>query len=126
MSKPNTSQGSDAGGRDKYGMTAEDWRRLDAKTDEEIAADVASDPDAAPIQTPEQLGRMRRVSFAKHVRQKLAMSREDFAASYGIPLETLNAWERHEVMPSAVEEVYLRLIEREPEAAKVALPVAAK
>ena len=66
------------------------------------------------------------MSFAKHVRQKLAMSREDFAASYGIPLETLNAWERHEVMPSAVEEVYLRLIEREPEAAKVALPVAAK
>ncbi len=108
-------------------MTAEDWAALDAKTDEEIAADVASDPDAAPIQTPEQLRRFRRVSYAKHVRQKIGMSREEFAAAYGIPLDTLNAWERHEAKPTAVEDAYLKLIERQPETARVqAVPVAAK
>ena len=38
----------DRGGeRDKHGMTAADWKAFDAKTDEEIAADVAADPDAA-------------------------------------------------------------------------------
>lgn len=107
-------------------MTAADWNRLEELTDDEIAAAVASDPDAAPIQTPEQLERFQRVSFAKHVRQKLAMSRKDFATAYGIPLDTLNAWEKHEAKPTAVEEAYLKLIEREPELAKAAMPVAAK
>jgi putative transcriptional regulator len=107
-------------------MTEDNWRRLDSKTDVEIAADAASDPDSAPMQTPEQLAKMRRVSLVKHVRQKLGMSRENFAASYGIPLEALNAWERHEAKPTLVEEAYLRLILREPERAKPTAPVAAK
>ena len=46
------------------------------------------------------------------------MSREEFAAAYGIPLETLVAWERHRAEPSEVELAYLRLIEREPEMAR--------
>ncbi len=107
-------------------MTTEEWAAFDAKTDEDTAADVASDPDAAPIQSEEQLKRFRRVSFAKHVRLKLAMSREAFAAAYGIPLDTLKAWERHEAKPTSVEEVYLRLIERQPEQAKMHVQVAAK
>lgn len=37
-----------------------DWGRLDAMTDEEVAAAARSDPDAQPL-TPEQLARMRRV-----------------------------------------------------------------
>ena len=130
MSKPTTSKpAADAAAYPADGkMTPEDWRRLDELTDEDIAAAVASDPDAAPIQTPEQLRRFRRVSFAKHVRQKLHMSREGFAEAYGIPLDTLNAWERHEAKPTPVEEAYLKLIEREPEVAKVtpAALVAAK
>lgn len=125
MSKQVTLPDTKVASRDQYGMTADDWRRFDAKTDEEIAADVASDPDSAPIQTPEQLARMRRVSLAKHVRHKLAMSREAFAAGYGIPLDTLNAWERHQAKPTPAEEAYLRLIEREPERAQLTPPLAA-
>ena len=53
------------------------------------------------------------------VRHKLHMGRETFAAAYGIPLETLRAWERHQVEPTEVELAYLRLIEREPEMAKM-------
>ena len=128
MSKPTTSKpvAEDRPYPADGKMTPEDWRRFEELTDEEIAAAVASDPDAAPIQTPEQLSRFRRVSLAKHVRQKMGMSREMFAENYGIPLDTLNAWERHEAKPTPVEEVYLKLIGREPELAKVAMPVAAK
>ena len=70
------------------------------------------------MSTPDRPTRARRLALAKLVRQKLRKSREIFAENYGIPLETLNAWERHEAKPTPVEEAYLKLIEREPEAAK--------
>ena len=109
--------------RDKYGMTAEDWRRLEARTDEEITAAALADPDNPPL-TDEQLAQFRRPALAFNVRRKLHMGRETFAAAYGIPLETLRAWERHQLEPTEVEIAYLRLIEREPEIARapVAIP----
>jgi putative transcriptional regulator len=119
MSNADTSQDSKRQVLDQYGMTPDDWKRLDAKTDEEIAVEAASDPDCPPPMTPEQLSRMRQVSLAKLVRQKLRLSPEHFAETYGIPLETLKAWERHEAEPSPVEEAYLRLIEREPDRAQL-------
>ena len=39
--------------RDKYGMTAEDWRRLDALTDAEIIAAALADPDNPPLSDKE-------------------------------------------------------------------------
>jgi putative transcriptional regulator len=110
--------------RDKYGMTAEDWRRLDALTDEEITAAALKDPDNPPL-TDEQLARFRRPALAKRIRHKLHMGRETFATAYGIPLETLVAWERHKVEPTEVELAYLRLIEREPEMSKIQIAVPA-
>ena len=85
--------------RDSYGMTAEDWRRLDEMTDEEITAAALADPDNPPL-TEEQLAQFRRPSLAMKVRRALRMSREAFAAAYGIPLETLQAWERHQAEPT--------------------------
>ncbi len=119
MSKKSTS----AKKRDRYGMTAEDWRRLDALTDEEITAAALADPDNPPL-SDEQLAQFRRPALSMNVRLKLRMGRETFAAAYGIPLETLRAWERHQVEPTDVELAYLRLIEREPEIARapVAIP----
>ena len=105
--------------RDTYGMMPEDWRRLDAMTDEEITAAALADPDAQPL-TPEQLEAMRRRRpLCKVVRNKLCMTRQRFSESYGIPLDTLRAWERHEAEPTEVELAYLRLIERQPELAKL-------
>jgi putative transcriptional regulator len=101
-----------------YGMTAEQWRRLDALTDEEITAAALRDPDNPPL-TDEQLAQFRRPALAMKVRLELRMGREEFAAAYAIPLETLVAWERHRAEPSEVELAYLRLIEREPDIAKV-------
>jgi putative transcriptional regulator len=110
--------------RDKYGMTAEDWRRLDALTDEEITAAALKDPDNPPL-TDAQLTEFRRPALSFTVRRKLHMSRETFAAAYGIPLETMVAWERHRAEPSEVELAYLRLIEREPEMTKLQVAVPA-
>lgn len=108
--------------RDQYGMTAEDRRRLAAMTDEEITVAALADPDNPPL-TDEQLARFRRPALVKRIRHKLHMGRETFAAAYGIPLETLRAWERHEVQPTEVELAYLRLIEREPEMTRMPAPV---
>ena len=120
MSKKSTSVEK----RDKYGMTPEDWRRLDALTDEEITAAALKDPDNPPL-TDEQLAQFRRPALSMKVRLKLHMGRESFSAAYGIPLETLRAWERHQVEPTEVELAYLRLIEREPEMAKLQVAVPA-
>ncbi|HEY1246658.1 MAG TPA: transcriptional regulator [Hyphomicrobiaceae bacterium] len=103
--------------RDEYGMTAEDYRRLRARTDEEITAAALSDPDNPPL-TDEQLARFRRPALSMRIRHKLHMGRETFAAAYGIPPETLKAWERFKAEPTEVELAYLRLIEREPEMAR--------
>ena len=96
-------------------MTPDDRQRVESKTDSDIAADCAADPDACPPMTAEQLARVRRVSPARLIRQKLAMTRDSFAAAYGIPLDTLLSWERRQAEPSAVELAYLHAIEREPE-----------
>jgi putative transcriptional regulator len=110
--------------RDRHGMTAEDWRRLDAMTDEEITAAALADPDNPPL-TDEQLAQFRRPALARQVRHKLRMGREAFAAAYGIPLETLQAWERRQAEPTEVEIAYLRLIEREPDLTKIRATVPA-
>jgi putative transcriptional regulator len=87
-------------------------------TEDEVAMAALDDADCPPT-PPERLARIRRVSPAKFIRQKLAMSQAGFAAAYGIPLGTLKAWERHEAEPGPVELAYLRAIERAPEATKV-------
>ena len=91
-------------------------------TDEEIEAAALDDPDNPPT-PPECLARMRRISPAKFIRQKLALSQEAFAAAYAIPLDTLKAWERYEAEPGPVELAYLRAIERAPEATRIPEPV---
>ncbi len=103
--------------RDTYGMTAETRQRLTQQTDAENSASALADPDAQPA-TAEQLARGGR-PLAKVVRHKLRMSQEEFAAAYGIPLDALAAWERRQAEPTATEVAYLRLIERNPEAARL-------
>ena len=62
---------------------------------------------------------MRRMAPVKALRWRLNMSQEEFAAAFGIPLATLKSWERRTVVPSETESAYIRLIERNPEAAKL-------
>ncbi len=117
MSKEPTSSSK----RDQFGMTPEDWHRFNSLTEDEITAAALADPDAQPI-SDERLAKARRPALSKVIRQRLGMGQEAFANTYGIPLEALRAWERHEAVPTAAELTYLRLIEREPELAKLAVP----
>lgn len=61
---------------------------------EEIDIAARADPDAQPL-TEEQLSRMRRIPYARHVRIKLGLSQEQFAERFGIPIGTLRDWEQH-------------------------------
>jgi putative transcriptional regulator len=89
-------------------------------TDEEVMIAALSDPDAQPS-TPEQLARMQRIPFAKHVRIKLGLSQEEFARRFGIPVGTLRDWEQGRAKPDQAAESFLKVIAKKPKAVASAL-----
>ncbi len=92
-------------------------------TFEEIEIAARSDPDAQPL-TEEQLSRMRRIPFAKHVRFKLGLSQDEFARRFGIPVGTLRDWEQHRTEPDTAAMSYLKVIKANPNAVTKALDAA--
>ena len=72
------------------------------------------DPENSPS-TPEQLKRMKRVAFAKHLRFKFGLTQEEFAARYQIPIGTLRDWEQHRSEPDVPARAYLKVIAADPE-----------
>ena len=97
-----------------------DWDRLRAMTDEEVFAAALSDPDAHPL-TPEQLSTARRVARTKTLRRALALTQEEFAARYHIPIGTLRDWEQGRCEPDQPARAYLTVIAHDPEGVKRAL-----
>jgi putative transcriptional regulator len=97
-----------------------DWARLRAMTDEEVTAAALSDPDARPL-TPEQLRTARRVPRTKTLRRALALTQEEFAARYHIPIGTLRDWEQGRCDPDQPARAYLTVIAHDPEGVKRAL-----
>jgi putative transcriptional regulator len=97
-----------------------DWARLRAMTDEEVAAAAMADPDARPM-TPEQRRTARRVPRTKTLRRALALSQEEFAARYHIPIGTLRDWEQGRCEPDQPARAYLTVIAHDPEGVKRAL-----
>jgi putative transcriptional regulator len=90
-------------------------------TDEEIAAAVASDPDAAPILTEEEwdaaLAREAerdRWGVAR-LRRRLKIAQIVFADRYKIPLSTLRNWEQGVCEPDRAAKVLLAAIAMDPE-----------
>lgn len=108
-----------------------DWSKVDATTDEDIARQVAEDPDLAPLMTAEQIlddvrtGRARVVVPAevdvRAVRQALGLSQEVFAAKFGFSLGSLRNWEQGRRQPDGPARVLLKVIAKEPEAVRRAL-----
>ena len=94
-----------------------DWARIDAMTDEDIARQVAENPDAAPILTDEEAA----TAMVRGVRKHLRLSQVAFAARYRIPVGTLRDWEQSRKRPDATALAYLRVIAREPETVARAL-----
>jgi putative transcriptional regulator len=97
-----------------------DWRALDAQTDEDIARNVAGDPDAAPILTDAETA----AAIVRTVRSRLGLSQAAFAARFHVPVGTLRDWEQSRRQPDAPALAYLRVIAREPEMVARALAVA--
>jgi putative transcriptional regulator len=97
-----------------------DWDRVNAKTDEEIKADIAADPDAATPLTDAQAIAMR----VQYVRHQTGLSQGEFATRFKIPKRTLQDWEQARREPDAAALAYLRVIERHPEAVVDALETA--
>jgi putative transcriptional regulator len=87
---------------------------MDALADEEVVAAALADPDAQPLSV-EQLGRMRRVSRVKALRQRLGMTQSEFAEAFHLPIVTLRDWEQRRSMPDAPARALLLAIERDPE-----------
>lgn len=94
-----------------------DWARSDAQTDEEIARNVASDPDAAPILTDAETA----AALVCTTRGQLGLSQAEFAHRFRVPIGTLRDWEQSRRQPDATALAYLRVIARAPEVVAQAL-----
>ena len=100
-----------------------DWGKLNATTDEEIARQIAEDPDVAP-DLSEMMASADFVALCPldvvRIRSKTGLSQRAFAARFDLPLKGLRQWEELGFVPPLVR-TYLRVIEHEPEAVARAL-----
>ena len=89
-----------------------DWARIDATTEDEIAAQIADD-DAAAMRDA--------AAYARRVRRKVGLSQVAFAKRIGVPVDTVRNWEQGKRLPRGPARALLRIIDRVPEAALQAL-----
>ena len=89
-------------------------------TDAEIAAAASADPDARPMST-EQMQAARRVPRIKTLRRALALTQEEFAKRYHIPIGTLRDWEQGRSQPDQPARAYLTVIAGDPDGVRKAL-----
>jgi putative transcriptional regulator len=97
-----------------------DWARVDAVTEEQVEAAALADPDARPM-TPEERAKARRVPRIRTLRRALALTQEEFAARYHIPLGTLRDWEQGRTEPDQPARAYIKVIASDPEGVSRAL-----
>ncbi|MGK9164772.1 helix-turn-helix domain-containing protein [Inquilinus limosus] len=92
-------------------------------TDDEIAARIAADPDAAPDLTLPQVRRIFMISRraaapafrVKALRRALGLSQPEFARRYGLPLATVRNWEQRRRVPDEAGMALLKVIAADPE-----------
>ena len=109
---------SSAEARERARREKTDWRRIDAMTEEDIARQIAEDPDVAPDMSEA----LERGEFevvwgidVEHVRSRTGLDQTAFARRFGVSLEELVDWEAWGRVPNRTIWMYLKLIEREPE-----------
>ncbi len=59
--------------------------------------------------------------FARRVRRRLGFSQAEFAARIGVSLDTIRNWEQGKRLPTGAAKALLRVLDKAPEAALVAL-----
>ncbi|HEX4368657.1 MAG TPA: helix-turn-helix domain-containing protein [Rhodopila sp.] len=97
-------------------LAATDWSKVDAMTDEDIARQIASNPDAAPDMAPE--------IDVRAIRRGAGMTQMEFAAAYEFSVRTVQEWERGAKRPSGPARTLLRAIKGDPEGLRRALAAA--
>src|SRR3546814_1843253 len=88
-----------------------DWNAIDAMSNEDIARQIAENPDAAPDLRPSRAklvytvagGRLAFRHKVKIVRKALRLSQAEFAEAYHLNLRTLQNWERSEEHTSELQ-----------------------
>jgi len=86
----------------------------------EIEAGAARDRGNPPL-TDARAGQLRPVPRVKTLRRALALTQEEFAARYHIPLGTLRDWEQGRSEPDQPAKAYLTVIARDPKGVERAL-----
>ena len=79
--------------------------------------------DALAVSKGEETGAIiHEISLdVREIRAKLGLSQPNFAMAIGVPLSTLRNWEQRRRRPNGAALALLRIIDREPEAARRAL-----
>jgi putative transcriptional regulator len=97
-------------------LAATDWSEVDAMTDEDIARQIASNPDAAADMAPD--------IDVRAIRRAAGMTQAQFAAAYEFSIRTVQEWERGAKKPSGPARTLLRAIKVDPEGIRRALAAA--
>ena len=101
----------------KEAIEQTDWVALDALTDQDIARQIDSNPNATRVLSDAETA----ASLVRTVRKRLGISQAVFAARYRIPVGTLRDWEQARKRPDAPALAYLRVIAKEPDVTARAL-----
>jgi putative transcriptional regulator len=59
--------------------------------------------------------------YAAKVRKKMGLSQPEFSRKTGVPLETIRNWEQGKRAPTGAAKALLRILDRSPELALLAL-----
>lgn len=82
-----------------------DTLRVDATTEEQIAAQAAADEADARIES---------ARLARQVRERFGLSQKDFSRRILVSVDTIRRWERGSTAPSGTALALLRLLDRLP------------
>ena len=89
-----------------------DAKRVDATTEADIAAHKAEDDAAA---------KRYAARYVRRVRRRLGFNQSEFAERIDVSLDTLRNWEQGKRCPTGAAKALLKVLDKAPEAALMAL-----
>jgi putative transcriptional regulator len=89
-----------------------DIERLDATTEQDIAAHQYIDDTVALLDT---------AKFARRVRKRLGLSQTEFSLRIEVSLDTIRNWEQGKRRPTGAAKTLLKILDKAPEVALAAL-----
>ena len=89
-------------------LAATDWSKIDAMTDEDLARQIASNPDFPPDMALE--------INVRAIRRAAGMTQAEFYATYEFSIRTVQEWERGAKKPSGPARTLLRATRPTPRA----------